>query len=291
MNTKMKSRMNFRLSRIVGLLAVILLFAVPDGAKAYDFGYDKVDVGRTMDVTGVEGFIDVYGTLNLYPGADVGWIYALPGCTVNIYGGSVGGFILVYGGSGGKSDPVVTVYGTGFEVNGTAWAPPPTEFKALSGVLAVLKGTYCSGGDINLTFYTYAPVYLDTLAPDVVIDVKPGSDTNVINLKSKGVVPVAILTTDSFDAGTVDPESVQFAQAAPVRWKLEDVDGDGDKDMLLHFKTQELNLVSAQELSALSAQKSEVSASVAKKAKLTGKTAEGYQVSGSDSVRIISPKK
>ena len=48
--------------------------------------------------------------------------------------------------------------------------------------------------------------------PRVEIDIKPGSDPNSINLRSKGVIPVAILTTEDFDATTVDPLSVEFGQ-------------------------------------------------------------------------------
>lgn len=74
------------------------------------------------------------------------------------------------------------------------------------------------------------------------IDIKPGSDPNSINLRSMGVVPVAVLTTDEFNAAAVDPGTVDFAGAVPVRWTMEDVDSDGDADMLFHFNTQELNL-------------------------------------------------
>jgi hypothetical protein len=74
------------------------------------------------------------------------------------------------------------------------------------------------------------------------IDIKPGSDPNSINLGAKGMVPVAVLTTDYFDARTVDPDTVLFAGALPLRWAREDVDGDGDTDLLFHFKTQELEL-------------------------------------------------
>lgn len=52
-------------------------------------------------------------------------------------------------------------------------------------------------------------------APEpVVIDIKPGSDPNAINPRSKGVIPVAILTTDTFDAQSVDPSTVQFGPSS-----------------------------------------------------------------------------
>ena len=40
------------------------------------------------------------------------------------------------------------------------------------------------------------------------IAIKPGSDPNSINPNQKGVIAVAILTTEDFDATTVDPLSV-----------------------------------------------------------------------------------
>jgi len=58
----------------------------------------------------------------------------------------------------------------------------------------------------------------DVLQPTPIsIDIKPGSSPNSINLKSKGVVPVAILGTDDFDVSDVDPDTVIFADAAPLR--------------------------------------------------------------------------
>jgi hypothetical protein len=47
-------------------------------------------------------------------------------------------------------------------------------------------------------------------AGDAVIDIKPGSNVNPINVKNRGVIPVAILTTSSFDATTVDGSTVTF---------------------------------------------------------------------------------
>jgi hypothetical protein len=78
---------------------------------------------------------------------------------------------------------------------------------------------------------------------EVDIDIKPGSFPNSINLTSVGVIPVAILTTDTFDATTVDPSSVRFGPdlAFMVHRKAheEDVDEDGDLDLVFHFDTQE----------------------------------------------------
>jgi hypothetical protein len=108
------------------------------------------------------------------------------------------------------------------------------------------------------------------LVIEVDIDLKPGSDPNSINLGSKGVVPVAVLTTDDFDASTFDPDTVLFAGAQPVRWTLEDVDGDGDLDLLFHFKTQELNLTED-----------------STEATLIGETLDGMQIEGTDTVNIV----
>ena len=88
------------------------------------------------------------------------------------------------------------------------------------------------------------------------IDIKPGSDPNSINPKGKGVIPVAILTTDfGFDAATVDPGLVTFGptgtEASPVQWAMEDVDGDGDIDMILHFKSQDCGFSASDETGTL----------------------------------------
>jgi hypothetical protein len=109
-----------------------------------------------------------------------------------------------------------------------------------------------------------------------VIDIKPGNYLNSINLHSKGVVPVAILSTENFDASSVNPDSVQFSGALPTRWVIKDVDGDGNSDMLLYFKTTELTGLSNESAEA---------------ATLTGNTVDGIPFEGTDDVNIVPKHK
>lgn len=109
------------------------------------------------------------------------------------------------------------------------------------------------------------------------IDIKPGSDPNSINLGSNGVIPVAILTEGSFDAASVNATTVLFgrtgSEAEPVHYALDDVDDDGDMDMIFHFRTQETGL-EAEDTEAI----------------LTGQTIDGIEITDTDSVRIVPPK-
>jgi len=81
-----------------------------------------------------------------------------------------------------------------------------------------------------------------TAVQQVEIDVKPGSDPNSINVNSHGAIAVAILSDASLDATQVDATTVLFAGAFAFQNALEDVDDDGDLDMVLHFRTDETNL-------------------------------------------------
>ena len=86
----------------------------------------------------------------------------------------------------------------------------------------------------------------------VEVDIKPDSDPNSINSKSKGKIPVAILSSNIFDApAEVDRSSLTFGRTGDedslhLRGRngvpncgVEDVNNDGLADLVCHFETQE----------------------------------------------------
>ena len=74
------------------------------------------------------------------------------------------------------------------------------------------------------------------------IDMLPGSDKNPMNLKSRGRLPVAILTDSMVNALDIVPASVRFCDAAPLHSAHEDIDGNGSVDLILYFDRQQLNV-------------------------------------------------
>ena len=111
----------------------------------------------------------------------------------------------------------------------------------------------------------------------VLIDIKPGSFPNSINPRSRGVVPVAIRTTDAFHAFTVNPFTVRFGrtgtEAAAKHVTFEDIGRDRKFDMILHFETEDTGIKSG-----------------GTSASLTGHTWGGKAIHGSDSIQTVGCK-
>ena len=114
-------------------------------------------------------------------------------------------------------------------------------------------------------------------ATEVQIDIKPGTNPNTVNLRSNGTVPVAVLSSPSFSAAAVSPLTVRLA-GVPVSLRgngtpmasLEDVNGDGLLDLVLHFSTQALpRLAGNTDLT------------------LVGETFDGQLIIGSDSIVLV----
>ena len=273
-----KNHIKVRFSTIVVLcIPAILLCTAPcgwaDGSYLYDGDIDisYLDDGEICDITEDLYWLNLGAdtTVNLY--ADVSqYVLVHSGGVLNIYSGSVVGFVIV---SDDEPYAVVTVYGTGFAVNGQ---PVSHGQVAINGELTGTYGGGENGGDISLTFLSGVPINLKPLDAEVEIDIKPGGNPNNINLRSKGVVPVVVFTiAGGLDAGTIDPDTVLFAGAGPVRSTLEDLDEDGDMDMLFHFKTQGLVELDKDSI----------------KATLTGTTFDGEDIELTDTVRIVQSKK
>jgi hypothetical protein len=89
-----------------------------------------------------------------------------------------------------------------------------------------------------------------------------------------------VLTTEDFDALTVDHTTVTFEGAReihvdprsglPVR-HVEDVDRDGDMDLVFHFRLKDTALTCASTIG-----------------QLNGLTYDGIPIEGTDSVRMIT---
>ncbi len=137
-----------------------------------------------------------------------------------------------------------------------------------------------SGGmSINGT-YLYADVWalvFGTPVRDVAIDIRPGSEENVVNPGANGALPVAILSDATFDATSVDPLTVKLAGAAvrlkndgsPVLFR-QDVNGDGRTDLVLHLESSGLELTPTDTV-----------------ARLTAMAPGNTTVRGSDHVRVV----
>jgi streptogramin lyase len=194
------------------------------------------------------------------------------------FDGATGAFIDVFvsSGSGGLSSPGYLTFGLDGNLYVCSFLTDSVlRYNGTTGAFIDAFVPSGSGGLDGAAGLLFTPTARPPLT--VSIDIRPGSFPNSINPRSKGVIPVAILTTTTFDATTVDPLSVKFgpngAMEAHGRGHLEDADGDGDLDLVLHFPTQDTGIMCGA-----------ISASI------TGETFGGQAISGSDSIQTVGCK-
>jgi hypothetical protein len=133
--------------------------------------------------------------------------------------------------------------------------------------------THVGAGEGRVGDLDFSPVIVEL----VDIDIKPGNDLNSINPMSRGVIPVAILGSDTFDVADIDVTTLAFGpSAAPPAHNAgghwEDVNDDGLTDLVSHYRTQETGIASGDT-----------------EACLTGGTRNGTPFEGCNTVKVPAP--
>jgi hypothetical protein len=161
--------------------------------------------------------------------------------------------------------PVIGIMSNSNEINSTfELGAPSTNYPAtLFSARGLESGdsVSISSNTITVTMQVTQPgdwirVITAPAAPitELEIDIKPGSCPNPLNVKSQGVLPVAVLGTEVLDVIDIDVATVSLAGVAPIRFDYEDVatpfegdlcdcheaGSDGYLDLTLKFDTQEI---------------------------------------------------
>lgn len=121
----------------------------------------------------------------------------------------------------------------------------------------VVYGNYGAGPLRHIGFSNYnfsgPAIYFDDFSVSnfLMMDIKPGSDPNSINIKSQGVIPVALLGNADFSVMEIDVFTLNFESASPAHDlsdletyedHLKDINGDGFQDLITHYWTQDTGI-------------------------------------------------
>jgi hypothetical protein len=113
------------------------------------------------------------------------------------------------------------------------------------------------------------------------LDIRPGRDSNPVNPSARGVLPVAILGSVTFDVADVEGVTLAFgpdgatsahdlSDPAEFADQLGDVDGDGFDDLVAHFRIRETGIAFGDT-----------------EACVTGETFDGTPFEGCDALRTV----
>ncbi|MFC7134126.1 MULTISPECIES: hypothetical protein [Salinibaculum] len=109
---------------------------------------------------------------------------------------------------------------------------------------------------------------------EVEVNVRPALQKAIVNPESRVSIPVAVYSTDEFDARTVDTSTIAFgpAGASPTRLATVDLNADGREDLLAFFEVQALGLEKDTE-----------------ELEFRAETEDGTPVRGSDEIEFFPP--
>ena len=209
-----------------------------DSGSAYVFGRDVGGADNWGQVAKLTALDDV-GNLNFGRAVSISGDTAIVGAETNngdiiiqtgaayVFGRDVGG-----ADNWGQVAKLTSSDGARFDLFG--------ESVSISGDTVIVGATSDDdGGDSSGSAY----VFVSSSIP-VDIDIKPGSDPNCFNNDGNGVIPVAILGSNSFDVTLVDASTIQLegmavkvvGKANKLLSSIEDVNGDGFNDLVVKIE-------------------------------------------------------
>ena len=243
---------------------------------------------------------------NAPSGSTISFFLTGPGVVMNVEAGFTTGFSFFYTSA---REGTVTVF-DGPDGTGSVLATVPVEVQYNTcGASGDPSGAFACWTEVGVTFsgtafsvnfggvqnYTgFDEITLGSATPgaegiekeilvspgEIEIDIKPGSNRNPVNPNGKGVIPVALMGSDSFDVTTVDVTTLTFGSDATPAHDLTDPDvyadhlqdgnSDGFMDLVSHYRTQDTGITKGDA-----------------EACLTGETTGGVAIWGCDDIKTV----
>jgi hypothetical protein len=159
------------------------------------------------------------------------------------------------------------------DASGDGTTPLTSPFSLAADACYLYVGDSMDTVIFRLALMPTNPRCADPIAVDV--DIKPGGDSSPINLMSRGLIPVALLGSASFEVTEVDVSTLAFGPGAagPAHKRgghTADLNDDGFENLLSHYRIQE---------SAIAINDTE--------ACVTGELFDGARFEGCDTIRTV----